>query len=1370
MDLQQEPVDNNIMLSPSSIYSDTSKEVSSAALLVPPAVPPPDDDEDDKTPTIKNHKTEAGPFGEEKDGVDIIISIPQLSEGEIQPFREDSIQSEEIDITFEAINNDNEIAPKTTKKDVHQNGSNDNGKNTINIHNDSEKSLIITRGVDVVRKEEQYEDSIGQASHRDTLATTTYNDSSSNVGDQELIEKAICDDEITTQEPMRTGEIDEGNLQPKWSDRNSCQEQNYKTSLLPNNNSNTMMEYQHKDDTDYFSNSDLGGGVKNPLLDQGQHASKLNLEQNIKRSDEYEDKGTKDGTNTVVNENFESREDMPAPICPNDALAQGNISPIVNDIDEGFVTKSFSDNSYSLVKQDVQETDFISKEEESWLQDYSSISEKYITLPTTSSAEVINILQDKGKDTIDFTTKTVVNILVDTCSKIPKNDAKNDADSSFCDRLSTAQSTDQPAPSSSVLKHEEVHGKDFGTEGQSGSLQDYSTSPESKVSINNSITTASVTTVESRSEQKLDSAEADLAAESSNDQAQLSYTAEARKLRQKPLEEKVIDCQTFIDTVLSSGSDDRRIVVDSSGAVSQMYSFSIVKESDAVDKAERSSDDHQDHKKDHTYGSKFGTEWTESSNQIFFPQSDTRKDNHLEGCGHTAANLHNDKTNLKQTIIDGYNGQKLVQDSDVSENCDHPPFLSSSAKIESLDATTVQPPARTDNQRKPDISISNDKKDLMKGKSLLQEAIECLAESNLIYLLADLRLLSATGRIYTPYESINIDSDFIPKESVATITASPSSPLFLSGPKTVRTILKGISSAHIIAVLLIELRKEFDFASRNDNDSTRGDSLFSALKDLVGHNQHRKHMISSMLWYSDMITKDLLHKVPQIRSKALRSHTNITKSTILERWQTMVQHNKDAISSFFPVRHAPANTAESGGNFDHNSFNEVPHEGRPSLSPRVNSAPIDRFSRTRLLRSSRKVARSILSNVQEKISDMKDENTKEKRQLRNLLNDFFDLGVDYTLSEEELLDFMEKAVMSRMHDRFQFLSEFFQEDTITRAMVESKSKVVWLQDWYPLKELTYSVSVNQEKKRVFVVFRGCTTVSDWKHALDARWKTTLNPVKEDFRGKKEKIKLHRGFFMYLFRSRKDNDTCKYDEIANVTHWYGKQIGDDYEVVATGHSLGAAMATLFSFYASTDARFTRRGPVKCITFASPMLGGQAFADTFRHQERSKKLMLARFHNASDMCTLVRLRSLSLDNTFEYIYFFKAFPFPLFYVLVTRLPPNLRFSSRGASFVHTGVGVRLTRRYVKLIWIPEERFLKSYGRALGGFFLFHTAPGQIDSQHQLACHHKRILKFQKKYKNSTASDWTLEDIYSIVFGDVKALHEGCSFKMYFPSPRV
>lgn len=69
------------------------------------------------------------------------------------------------------------------------------------------------------------------------------------------------------------------------------------------------------------------------------------------------------------------------------------------------------------------------------------------------------------------------------------------------------------------------------------------------------------------------------------------------------------------------------------------------------------------------------------------------------------------------------------------------------------------------------------------------------------------------------------------------------------------------------------------------------------------------------------------------------------------------------------------------------------------------------------------------------------------------------------------------------------------------------------------------------------------------------------------------IRTHRGFYSYLFKKRKDTDTCKYDEIANRLHSYGmKEIGPDYKVFVTGHSLGGALSTLFGFFASTDERY------------------------------------------------------------------------------------------------------------------------------------------------------------------------------------------------------
>jgi hypothetical protein len=101
------------------------------------------------------------------------------------------------------------------------------------------------------------------------------------------------------------------------------------------------------------------------------------------------------------------------------------------------------------------------------------------------------------------------------------------------------------------------------------------------------------------------------------------------------------------------------------------------------------------------------------------------------------------------------------------------------------------------------------------------------------------------------------------------------------------------------------------------------------------------------------------------------------------------------------------------------------------------------------------------------------------------------------------------------------------------------------------------------------------------------------------------------------------------------------------------------------------------------------------------------------------------------------------------------------------VHTGVGVRLTRRCVELIWIPEESCIKSYGRALGSFFLFHMPlPWQMDAQHNLASHHQRILRYQKEHQSNADTDLSLEEIYSIILGDDESSAKKYGFKIYSP----
>ena len=107
-------------------------------------------------------------------------------------------------------------------------------------------------------------------------------------------------------------------------------------------------------------------------------------------------------------------------------------------------------------------------------------------------------------------------------------------------------------------------------------------------------------------------------------------------------------------------------------------------------------------------------------------------------------------------------------------------------------------------------------------------------------------------------------------------------------------------------------------------------------------------------------------------------------------------------------------------------------------------------------------------------------------------------------------------------------------------------------------------------------------------------------------------------FRLICRTRKDTSTRKYDEIANKAYEYGmRMIGSDFSVVVNGFSLGGALATLFGFFASTDDRLTRNGPVKVFTYGSPYVASHSFADAFRHQEKCKKVQHARIYNSHDI---------------------------------------------------------------------------------------------------------------------------------------------------------
>ena len=87
----------------------------------------------------------------------------------------------------------------------------------------------------------------------------------------------------------------------------------------------------------------------------------------------------------------------------------------------------------------------------------------------------------------------------------------------------------------------------------------------------------------------------------------------------------------------------------------------------------------------------------------------------------------------------------------------------------------------------------------------------------------------------------------------------------------------------------------------------------------------------------------------------------------------------------------------------------------------------------------------------------------------------------------------------------------------------------------------------------------------------------------------------------------------------------------HRLAVSGHSLGAALATLFGFYAATVVpRILEKGkPVEVFSFASPFVGDQRFRTAFKLLESEGKIVHARVVNAHDFVTMIPFVSPKVD---------------------------------------------------------------------------------------------------------------------------------------------
>jgi len=177
-------------------------------------------------------------------------------------------------------------------------------------------------------------------------------------------------------------------------------------------------------------------------------------------------------------------------------------------------------------------------------------------------------------------------------------------------------------------------------------------------------------------------------------------------------------------------------------------------------------------------------------------------------------------------------------------------------------------------------------------------------------------------------------------------------------------------------------------------------------------------------------------------------------------------------------------------------------------------------------------------------------------------------------------------------------------------------------DQYQRKELVYGITRDSVNKRITIIIRGTDSL-----AMFSNWKANLNAFRKDghipdsLKGVR-KIKIHRGFYDYLFKKTvTDTDaksTTKYDQIIadvkNILKNY-----PDHKIYVTGHSLGAAVATLAGFYLSCDPEIPK--PVSSISFASPRVGDASFLNVVQYQEQTKQLRVVRAVNDNDTIAVI-----------------------------------------------------------------------------------------------------------------------------------------------------
>lgn len=124
-------------------------------------------------------------------------------------------------------------------------------------------------------------------------------------------------------------------------------------------------------------------------------------------------------------------------------------------------------------------------------------------------------------------------------------------------------------------------------------------------------------------------------------------------------------------------------------------------------------------------------------------------------------------------------------------------------------------------------------------------------------------------------------------------------------------------------------------------------------------------------------------------------------------------------------------------------------------------------------------------------------------------------------------------------------------------------------------DVQVGITINETDKRICIVFRGSESSKDWFYDLQIR--------KHHLR---DGIWVHSGFYKQLHQN------GVYDKILETVKKLLLE-HPDFSLYVTGHSLGAALATLSGFILANELKH----PVTVVSFASPRVGNAEWKKAF-----------------------------------------------------------------------------------------------------------------------------------------------------------------------------